>query len=72
MGFNETETNHINLALEATLVNVITSGYEGRSSEQFDLVFECCDFQLVILHGSHGLVIVFLVICRYASIFRSP
>ncbi len=55
MGFNKTETNHIQLALEETLVNVIQFGYEGRSSENFDLVFECYDFRLVIQIHEKGI-----------------
>jgi serine/threonine-protein kinase RsbW len=55
MGFTETETNRINLALEETLVNVIEFGYEGRSSESFDLVFECWDFRLVIRIHEKGI-----------------
>lgn len=55
MGFNETEMNHINLALEETLVNVIKFGYEGSSSESFDLVFECYDSKLVIQIHEKGI-----------------
>ena len=53
--FNEKEISHITISLEEAMINVIQFGYENRSSEGFEVIFDISNFSLTMTIKEKGI-----------------